>query len=100
MDLYKWAFKFQPWLSGELLADAFLLACRIRELDMRASPYDVEPLGFPPVRIETEEGRATYRVLQQQFAEEAAALRARLIQAYRQLLAWVEPVHGAERISA
>jgi hypothetical protein len=36
----------------------FRLARDVRELDMRASPYDLADLGYPPVRIETPEGRA------------------------------------------
>ena len=38
MDLYKYAYKLAPWSSGELIADAFLLACKARQIDMRAQP--------------------------------------------------------------
>lgn len=48
MDLYKWAFKFAPFIPSELIADCFALARDIREIDMRASPYDFAPLGFSP----------------------------------------------------
>ena len=41
------------WCPSELVADCFELAWDIRELDMRASPYDFSDLGFEPVRIET-----------------------------------------------
>ena len=40
MDLYKWAFKLAPFTASELIADCFALARDIREVDMRASPYD------------------------------------------------------------
>ncbi len=50
MDLYKWAYKLSPATPGELLADCFALAADVRELDMRASPYDLADLGYPPVR--------------------------------------------------
>ncbi|HRJ48466.1 MAG TPA: 3-methyladenine DNA glycosylase [Opitutaceae bacterium] len=60
MDLYKWAFKLAPFSPAELIADCFALARDIREVDMRASPYDLAALGFPPLAIETAEGRAEY----------------------------------------
>lgn len=87
MDLYKWAHKFYPWLGSEVLADAFLLAAEIRELDMQASPYDVTSLGFDPVPIETEAGRADYVRRQSALAERAQVVRHRLIGGYRRVLA-------------
>lgn len=83
MDLYKWAYKLSPLVPSELVADCFALARRIRELDMRASPYDLADLGYPPVRIETPEGRAEYAAAQRGFAVEASALRGRLVAALR-----------------
>jgi hypothetical protein len=80
MDLYKWAYKLAPAVPGELLADCFALAVEVRELDMRASPYDLAALGYPAVRIETPEGRAEYVTAQRGFAERGAALRARLLE--------------------
>ncbi len=79
MDLYKWSYKLAPLTPSELVADCFALAREIRELDMRASPYDLAALGYPPVRIETPEGRAEYAATQRGFADRAAALRTRLI---------------------
>lgn len=81
MDLYKWAYKLSPLVASELVADAFALARDIRTLDMRASPYDLAELGYPPVRVETPEGRAEYAAAQRGFTERAAPLRARLIEA-------------------
>ncbi|MFI2662799.1 3-methyladenine DNA glycosylase [Micromonospora carbonacea] len=81
MDLYKWAYKLSPLAPSELVADAFALAREIRTLDMRASPYDLAALGYPPVRVETPEGRAEYAAAQRGFAERAAGLRARLLAA-------------------
>ncbi len=78
MDLYKWCYKLQPWVAGELLADSFLLAVELRELDMAASPYDVRGLGYEPVPVETEEGRVEYQRRQRLLAERAAGLRDRL----------------------
>jgi hypothetical protein len=81
MDLYKWAYKLSPLVPGELVADAFELAREIRTLDMRASPYDLADLGYPPVLVETPEGRAEYAAAQRGFADRAARLRARLLDA-------------------
>jgi hypothetical protein len=87
MDLYKWAFKLAPFTPSELIADCFALARDIREVDMRASPYDLEKLGFTAIRIETPEGRATYETHQRDFAARGQPLRARLIALLERLLA-------------
>ena len=81
MDLYKWAFKSMPWAGSDLLLDCFELAMELRDLDMRASPYDLREHGLEPVRIETPEGRREYEKEQARLAEMAAPLRQRLIEA-------------------
>ncbi|MFE9690401.1 3-methyladenine DNA glycosylase [Micromonospora sp. NPDC005806] len=81
MDLYKWAYKLSPLVPSELVADCLGLAREIRTLDMRASPYDLADLGYPPVRVETPEGRVEYASAQRGFAERAAGLRSRLLAA-------------------
>jgi hypothetical protein len=86
MDLYKWAFKLAPFTSGELLADCFELARDIREIDMRASPYDLRQLGFEPIALETPAGRADYEHHQRSFTTRGEPLRARLIALCDQLL--------------
>lgn len=75
MDCYKWAFKLGPLVPSELVMDCFELAADARELDMRASPYDLTDYGFEPIRIETPAGRAEYVRAQQRIAERAAPLR-------------------------
>jgi hypothetical protein len=80
MDLYKHAFRLTPLIASELVADCFELAREIRELDMRASPYDFSDLGLAPVRIETAEGKQEYVAAQRGFAERGAPLRHRLIE--------------------
>jgi hypothetical protein len=87
MDLYKWAFKLAPFTPAELTADCFELAREIRTLDMQASPYDLQALGFAPVPIETAAGRATYEQRQRAFSERARPLRTRLIALTERLLA-------------
>ncbi|HEX2854564.1 MAG TPA: 3-methyladenine DNA glycosylase [Opitutaceae bacterium] len=79
MDLYKWAFKLSPFTPSELVADCFALARDIREVDMRASPYDLRALGYEPVAIETPAGRADYERHQRAFAVRGEPLRARLV---------------------
>ena len=86
MDLYKWAFKLLPFSSSELVADTFELAREIRELDMRASPYDLSALGYTAVPLETPEGRAEYEYRQRGFARRAEPLRARLLALCEDLL--------------
>jgi len=86
MDLYKWAYKLDPFAPSELVADCFELALDIRELDMCASPYDLRALGYAPVEIETAAGRAEYARRQAVFTERAAPLRARLVSLCAELL--------------
>ena len=50
-----------PAVPSELSLDCFELARDVRELDMRASPYDLRELGYEPVRIETPRGQGGVR---------------------------------------
>jgi hypothetical protein len=81
MDLYKWAYKLSPAIPSELTADCLDLAREVRELDMRASPYDLRALGYEPVEIETAAGKATYVDAQRAFAAQANGLRHRMVDA-------------------
>jgi hypothetical protein len=85
MDLYKFASTVAPFTTAELIADAFELARDIRELDMRASPYDLTAYGFEPIRIETLSGREEYVERQKAFAVAARELRLRLLEQYRRI---------------
>jgi hypothetical protein len=85
MDLYRYAYKIAPWVSAELIADAFELAWRARQVDMRASPYDLTAFGFDPIPVETPEGKEEYVRGQRELAEMAMPIRRRLIDAYRLL---------------
>lgn len=79
MDVYRWAGKLSPLVSSDIVLDAFVLAREIRELDMRASPYDLASYGLSPVAIETPAGKAEYVAAQRDFADRTAVLRARLL---------------------
>ena len=78
MDLYKWCFRAYPAIGSDLTADCFALAREVRAVDMRASPYDFQELGYAPIRIETSEGRAEYVEHQRDFAARGSHLRRRL----------------------
>jgi len=79
MDLYKWGAELWPWIGSDFIAKAFLLAVELRELDMRASPYDLESEGYPPIYIETAAGRLQYQQEQHRFAMVASCLRQELL---------------------
>jgi len=79
MDLYKWAMKLTPLLPSALVLDCFEHARATRVLDMEASPYDVRPLGYGVVPIETPRGKAEYVRRQRGLAEGADLLRERIL---------------------
>jgi hypothetical protein len=90
MDLYKWAFKLYPWISGELIREAFLNAVQARKTDMQASPYDAREFGLEPIKIETEEGRKTYLEKQTEIFESSTPIRHKLISAYEDVIELVK----------
>ena len=87
MDLYKYAFWHSPFVSSDLVLDCFRNAALARELDMRASPYDVSPFGLAPIRVETHDGRRQYADEQRRMMERTAPLRDRLLDALSSLIA-------------
>lgn len=90
MDLYKWAFKFYPWIPSALIRETFFLAVETRRFDMQASPYDLAEFGLEPIKIETEAGRKNYIEKQIMIYEKSQPVRQKLIQAYNKLLHYVE----------
>lgn len=86
MDLYKWSVKLSPWVGSELIRACFLLAMEARELDMRASPYDLSEYGYEPIRIETASGREQYRIEQERIYRAGSELSDALLEACRYLL--------------
>jgi hypothetical protein len=79
MDLYKWSYKVSPLVESELLLDCLELAAAAREIDMRASPYDLRDYGYTPIAVEHPAGRAEYVRGQQAIAARAKPLRAALL---------------------
>lgn len=94
MDIYKWAFQLMPFVDSVLLADAFELAVEAREIDMRASPYDLASLGFTPIAIETAAGREAYVTHQQQLYAKAQPIRQRLLNIYQNMMEIVSGLVG------
>lgn len=94
MDLYRFAAKLLPLVDSALLMDAFELAYAARELDMRASPYDLRAFGYDPIPVETSAGRAEYVRQQAALAERAATVRLSLLRRCEELLAWL-PTSGS-----
>lgn len=86
MDLYKWASKCMPWVGTDLLWQCFLLALSARELDMRASPYNLTDYNYEAIPVETADGRAQYEQAQRQITEEAQPIRQQLIDTLARLL--------------
>jgi hypothetical protein len=93
MDLYKWCYKLHPWIPSEITYNAFQLALKAREIDMRASPYDIQSYGFPPIKIETAEGRAEYIEAQKNLLSQATPIRESIIQICKTLLPTENPVN-------
>ena len=89
MDLYKWAFKLYPWISSEVIREAFFNAVETREVDMQASPYDAREFGLEPIKIETESGRAEYLERQMEIYKNSKPVREKVIEGYEKVLAIV-----------
>ncbi len=85
MDLFRYALKLAPWCPSELFGQTFHLARTARDIDMRASPYDLRHYGLEPIPVETREGRDEYVAAQRELASKAEPLRARLLSLCEQL---------------
>lgn len=89
MDIYKWAYKLYPWISSELIREAFFIALEARTIDMKASPYDLRNRGLEPIKIETEAGRKEYLEHQTAIWEKGTPVRQKLIDEYESLLSLI-----------
>ena len=96
MDLYKWSFKFYPWLPSELIWKAFNLALKARIVDMEASPYYVRNYGYGAIEIEKPAGMKAYVHKQKELADEAAILRTQWIS---QITAITEFINSKTKIA-
>ena len=86
MDLLRYALRLAPFGSSAAIADCLELALDAREVDMRASPYDlsgaVDAARAAPIAVETADGRAEYVRRQTAIAHRGADLRRRLLDEY------------------
>lgn len=87
MDLYRWSYKLSPWIGSDLQMDCFELAIEARELDMRASPYDLSAYDRAPIKIETAEGRIEYKKAQQALHDKGLALGRKLLAEIEKIIA-------------
>ena len=78
-DLCKWSYKLSPLIGSETLLDRLELAAAAREIDMRASPYDLSDFGYTPIAVEDAAGRAEYVRCQKAIATRAEPLRTALL---------------------
>jgi DnaJ-domain-containing protein 1 len=76
----------------------FELAVEARKLDMQASPYDCSSLGFDPITVETDAGRAEYERLQRSLHDQAQALRKEMINCMKNIFNAVVLKEGARKI--
>ena len=79
MDVYRWAYKFYPWVNSDLILKAFDVAYTARFIDMKASPYDLSSLGINPIYIETKVGAEEYISEQKRLHEMSLPVREELI---------------------
>ncbi len=86
MDLYRIAYRLAPFVESTIVLDTFELAHAVRQIDMRASPYDLSDHGLEPIRVEEPGGKAEYVRHQRALTERAAPLRARLLRSVDDLL--------------
>ena len=88
MDLFKYAFQLYPLVSSDLLRRCLALALKARNIDMRASPYDVSMYSGceDTLAVETVDGKKKYVQEQEALAKEALPLRLELLNIYKELL--------------
>lgn len=115
MDLFKIAWRIQPFISSTLLIEALTAALQARTLDVEASPYDVSEYvglnwnqinnesGIPEgtiqlgaVKIETEAGRKEYQQRQLEVMKRGEAARTKLLTAYNDFLKGVFDINEDE----
>ncbi len=68
-------FLSRPLTGSDLLLGCLQLAATAREVDTRASPYDLSDYGYLPIAVETSAGHAEYVRCQNAISQRAAPLR-------------------------
>lgn len=70
---------FSPLINSDFVMDCFENAARARQIDMRASPYDVSEFGLEAIRVESPEGRREYADAQKDLMQASIPLRSNLL---------------------
>jgi len=119
MDLFKIAWRLQPFICSEVLTEALTVALQARTLDVEASPYNVNgyvgldwtdeddnvvnyteiPRGtiqLGAVMIETEDGRKEYQRRQIQVMKRGESVRQKLLKSYNEFLKGVFDIDHEE----
>lgn len=99
MDLYRYAYEALPLISSETVADCLAFAREAREVDMRASPYDLSDWGLAPIEVDTPAGRGQYARVQQELHRESARLRERLTAELGAVHRWLTVARDASRLA-
>ena len=92
MDVYSYVAAMEAGAPGELLLDALSAAFTAREVDMRASPYDLSAWGLDPIPVDTPEGRSTFVAFQRGWIRRTQHLRARYLESVDLLQSLEAPV--------
>jgi hypothetical protein len=86
MDLFKFAYQLYPLVSSSLLLQCLTVAIEARNIDIRASPYDVssfqECQEKGPLCVETSEGRKQYLHEQETLYQQSKEIRQALLIVY------------------
>ena len=93
MDLYAHVAAMEAGAPGELLLDTLSAAFDAREVDMRASPYDLSAWGLDPIPVDTAEGRSVFVAFQRRWIRRTQSLRARYVVAVDALQTHGSPGH-------
>jgi len=86
MDMLKHILRLSPYCDPTLVQRVLHVAIQARTLDVAASPYDSTHYGVSVIPIETMEGRAQYRMEQQELMLKATPVRQDLLYAYNVFL--------------
>ena len=117
MDLFKIAWRLQPFISSKLIVGSLKASLQARTLDVEASPYDVgnyvgldwshadedhvnedgiKTMQLGAIKIETENGRKEYQQRQIQVMKRGELVRTKLLSAYNDFLRGVFDIDEIE----
>jgi hypothetical protein len=87
MDLLKIAMRLTPYIDADLVGDCLEIALKARELDVKASPYELSTdYGLEAIPVETSDGRQQYRDEQVDLMHRTEPIRQRLLDTYNEFI--------------